>query len=263
MRRSSSCRMIRSSRLAGSVSLRPSCSTSAHAGRACYWCGGGSQGSATAAATSASCARPPGRRSKAPSAAASASTTGCKRGSCASTACALLAAAPTSGAVFALHSLSAGRLRRRQVVILRDLARAGRTIISTIHQPSFKLYSSFDGLLLLASGRVAYAGDAANAVACAHATPRALGWADALPETASRGRGGTSSPTARLRWARRARVAWRRRYFVGPQARGAHDGQMPPVGQASARRSVLIRRHAPARQPVDARCWHRRQRWPR
>ena len=50
------------------------------------------------------------------------------------------------------------------VAILRSLSsRKGRTVVATIHQPSFQLFSSFDSLLLLSSGRVAYHGAARDA----------------------------------------------------------------------------------------------------
>ena len=45
------------------------------------------------------------------------------------------------------------------VGILRALAHAQRrTVVATIHQPSFQLFAQFDALLLLCRGRVAYAG---------------------------------------------------------------------------------------------------------
>lgn len=44
------------------------------------------------------------------------------------------------------------------VGILKDLAREGRTLIVTVHQPSFRIYSQFDRLLLLSGGRVTFAG---------------------------------------------------------------------------------------------------------
>mmetsp|Transcript_17197 Transcript_17197/g.43854 ORF Transcript_17197/g.43854 Transcript_17197/m.43854 type:complete len:757 (+) Transcript_17197:132-2402(+) len=47
---------------------------------------------------------------------------------------------------------------------LRSLARTGRTIICTIHQPSFEIFRMFDSLLLLEHGRVAYKGPIASLV---------------------------------------------------------------------------------------------------
>ena len=49
------------------------------------------------------------------------------------------------------------------VAILRALSRRGRTVVATIHQPSFQLFSAFDALVLLSSGRVAFGGPTANA----------------------------------------------------------------------------------------------------
>eukprot|EP00929_Paragymnodinium_shiwhaense_P121717 TRINITY_DN9406_c0_g1_i1.p1 TRINITY_DN9406_c0_g1~~TRINITY_DN9406_c0_g1_i1.p1 ORF type:complete len:619 (+),score=132.95 TRINITY_DN9406_c0_g1_i1:56-1912(+) len=42
--------------------------------------------------------------------------------------------------------------------ILRDLAGAGHTVVCTVHQPSWKLFATFDDLLLLAAGRAVYRG---------------------------------------------------------------------------------------------------------
>jgi ATP-binding cassette, subfamily G (WHITE), member 1 len=50
------------------------------------------------------------------------------------------------------------------VETLRSLARTGRTIICTIHQPSFEIFRMFDSLLLLEQGRVAYRGPIASLV---------------------------------------------------------------------------------------------------
>jgi ABC-type multidrug transport system ATPase subunit len=55
---------------------------------------------------------------------------------------------PTSG----LDSFAAYTV----VQILKRLSRSGRTIITTIHQPSSEVFSLFDDVLLLASGRVVY-----------------------------------------------------------------------------------------------------------
>ena len=44
------------------------------------------------------------------------------------------------------------------VGVIRRLARDGRNIICTIHQPSFQVFSKFDSLLLLERGRIAYCG---------------------------------------------------------------------------------------------------------
>ncbi|GBG30961.1 ABC transporter G family member 7 [Hondaea fermentalgiana] len=44
------------------------------------------------------------------------------------------------------------------VDIIKRLARTGRTVICTIHQPSFQVFAKFDWLLLLNKGKVAYNG---------------------------------------------------------------------------------------------------------
>ncbi len=41
---------------------------------------------------------------------------------------------------------------------LKELARKGRTIVATIHQPSSKMFMAFDDLVLLEDGKVIYAG---------------------------------------------------------------------------------------------------------
>ncbi|GFS54142.1 protein white [Nephila pilipes] len=55
-------------------------------------------------------------------------------------------------------------ISRSLVSVLRDLARGGRTIICTIHQPSSDVFELFDHLLLMAEGRVAYRGKASLAL---------------------------------------------------------------------------------------------------
>ncbi|PON86338.1 ABC transporter-like [Trema orientale] len=64
----------------------------------------------------------------------------------------LLLDEPTSG----LDSTSANRL----LTILRGLAKAGRTIITTIHQPSSRMFHMFDKLLLISEGYPVYYGKA-------------------------------------------------------------------------------------------------------
>lgn len=44
--------------------------------------------------------------------------------------------------------------------ILRELAGAGRVVVCTVHQPSWKIFSGFNDLLLLAMGRTVYRGEA-------------------------------------------------------------------------------------------------------
>lgn len=48
------------------------------------------------------------------------------------------------------------------VDLIKALAQGGRTVICTIHQPSFQVFSKFDWLLMLDKGRVAYNGETAN-----------------------------------------------------------------------------------------------------
>ena len=57
---------------------------------------------------------------------------------------------PTSG----LDSNKATRVLN----VLRKIARNNRTVIFTIHQPSFLIYSKLDRLLLLSRGRTVYQG---------------------------------------------------------------------------------------------------------
>ncbi|KAK6164116.1 hypothetical protein DH2020_000980 [Rehmannia glutinosa] len=63
---------------------------------------------------------------------------------------------PTSG----LDSASAFFV----VQALKNVARSGRTIISSIHQPSSEVFALFDDLLLLSSGETIYFGEAGMAV---------------------------------------------------------------------------------------------------
>ena len=50
------------------------------------------------------------------------------------------------------------------VLTLRNIARDGRTIISSIHQPSSEVFALFDDLFLLSSGETVYFGEAKMAV---------------------------------------------------------------------------------------------------
>ncbi len=45
---------------------------------------------------------------------------------------------------------------------MKELAKRGKTIICTIHQPSSEIYELFDQLCLLAEGRLAYIGNLRN-----------------------------------------------------------------------------------------------------
>ncbi|CAF4139124.1 unnamed protein product [Adineta steineri] len=64
---------------------------------------------------------------------------------------------PTSG----LDSTSAVAL----VEVLRELAMAGKTVITSIHQPSSQIFQSFDQLILLADGKTIFMGKPSNALA--------------------------------------------------------------------------------------------------
>lgn len=63
---------------------------------------------------------------------------------------------PTSG----LDSASAFFV----VQTLRNIARDGRTIISSIHQPSSEVFALFDDLFLLSTGETVYFGEAKMAI---------------------------------------------------------------------------------------------------
>ena len=49
------------------------------------------------------------------------------------------------------------------VLLLKDLAKKGKTVISTIHQPSSELFNEFDRLMLLVDGRCIFHGPASQA----------------------------------------------------------------------------------------------------
>jgi ABC-type multidrug transport system ATPase subunit len=49
------------------------------------------------------------------------------------------------------------------VQTLRNLAKQGRTVICTIHQPSSQIVELFDKILLIAEGRTAYLGNVSDA----------------------------------------------------------------------------------------------------
>ncbi|XP_028055889.1 ABC transporter G family member 22-like isoform X2 [Camellia sinensis] len=63
---------------------------------------------------------------------------------------------PTSG----LDSTTALRI----VQILQDIAEGGKTVITTIHQPSSRLFHKFDKLILLGKGNLLYFGKASEAM---------------------------------------------------------------------------------------------------
>ncbi|KAL1206196.1 ABC transporter G family member 21 [Cardamine amara subsp. amara] len=68
----------------------------------------------------------------------------------------LLLDEPTSG----LDSTTAARI----VATLRSLARGGRTVVTTIHQPSSRLYRMFDKVLVLSEGSPIYSGDSGRVI---------------------------------------------------------------------------------------------------
>ncbi|XP_022935200.1 ABC transporter G family member 22-like isoform X3 [Cucurbita moschata] len=63
---------------------------------------------------------------------------------------------PTSG----LDSTTALKI----VQILHEIAEAGKTVVTTIHQPSSRLFHKFDKLILLGKGSLIYYGKAAEAI---------------------------------------------------------------------------------------------------
>ncbi|KAK7278770.1 hypothetical protein RJT34_23806 [Clitoria ternatea] len=67
---------------------------------------------------------------------------------------------PTSG----LDSTTALRI----VQMLQDIAEAGKTVVTTIHQPSSRLFHKFDKLILLGKGSLLYFGKAAEAMSYFH-----------------------------------------------------------------------------------------------
>ncbi|CAI7899057.1 unnamed protein product, partial [Closterium sp. NIES-54] len=68
----------------------------------------------------------------------------------------LLLDEPTSG----LDSTTALRI----IQVIQNLAKSGRTVVTTIHQPSSRLFHAFDKLLLLSEGNVIFFGQAADAM---------------------------------------------------------------------------------------------------
>lgn len=59
---------------------------------------------------------------------------------------------PTSG----LDSFKALQI----VKLLKNLSRKGKTVISTIHQPSSEAFNEFDRLILMSNGHIVYQGEA-------------------------------------------------------------------------------------------------------
>ena len=71
-----------------------------------------------------------------------------------------------SRALCSLHSHSGldSTIAMQLLVTLRQLASDGRAIITTIHQPSSRLYQQLDSLLLLSQGHIIYYGKACDVV---------------------------------------------------------------------------------------------------
>jgi ABC-type multidrug transport system ATPase subunit len=62
---------------------------------------------------------------------------------------------PTSG----LDSFMA----QNAVLVLKNMALKGKTVVATIHQPSSEIFAMFDKVLLMAEGRVAFLGSSNDA----------------------------------------------------------------------------------------------------
>ncbi|GBF97037.1 ABC transporter G family member [Raphidocelis subcapitata] len=133
---------------------------------------------------------------------------------------------PTSG----LDSTSALHL----VLLLQNLAAEGRAVACTIHQPSSRLYTHLDRLLLLAEGHVLYSG-AAGAVADWFAgfglrVPFGTSIADfvldaAMGEAGATHSGATGDAAVRELWA-----AWEARASDGGRARGTAASDHAALG---------------------------------
>ncbi|CAM8903952.1 unnamed protein product [Rhodiola kirilowii] len=93
----------------------------------------------------------------------------------------LLLDEPTSG----LDSTTAQRI----MTTVKRLATAGRTVITTIHQPSSRLYHMFDKVILLSEGRSIYYGSASSALdyfsSVGYSTPLNINPADLLLDLAN------------------------------------------------------------------------------
>ncbi|XP_029657280.1 protein white-like [Octopus sinensis] len=55
-------------------------------------------------------------------------------------------------------------LARNLIQVLKNMASRGRTIVTTIHQPSSEIFTMFDELLLMADGRVVFMGPTKDAM---------------------------------------------------------------------------------------------------
>jgi ABC-type multidrug transport system ATPase subunit len=103
---------------------------------------------------------------------------------------------------------------------LRDLARDGRTVVASIHQPRSSIFAMFDDLVLLSEGAAVYAGPADGALDffAKQARPAVRSIAETAPARRSAGwlrphygpNGGASRPAAPVPTRRGAPVAvWR------------------------------------------------------
>lgn len=75
------------------------------------------------------------------------------------------------------------------VSILRQLAKGGRSVITTIHQPSSRLYLQLDSLMLLSEGETMYYGNAQLVINwlknCGHPVPLGVNVADFMLDLAN------------------------------------------------------------------------------
>lgn len=73
------------------------------------------------------------------------------------------------------------------IQVLSKLARNGRTVICTIHQPASQLYMMFDRVIFLAGGRAAFVGSPRNSIdffeACGYPCPTDYNPADMVINT--------------------------------------------------------------------------------
>jgi len=63
---------------------------------------------------------------------------------------------PTTG----LDSATANNV----ILLLQEIAKSGRTVVSTIHQPSSQVFKKFDRLMLLCEGQIIYQGSSEESV---------------------------------------------------------------------------------------------------
>eukprot|EP00965_Chrysotila_dentata_P214443 6188184-Pleurochrysis_carterae.AAC.8 len=89
----------------------------------------------------------------------------------------MVATAVRLSSVVAKHTINFDAQAEDVIDILHKLARSGRTVVCTIHQPSYRIFATFDKLVMLARGRLCYAGsvEAAPAHFKVHRAIRRLG----------------------------------------------------------------------------------------